>query len=53
MSSRRDYSDYLRDMIHGYFLVDVEIVWKTVKEDLPPLVETLEKIVSDPAAGQE
>lgn len=40
-------------IVHGYFLVDVEIVWKTVKEDLPPLVEALEKMVSGPAAGQE
>ncbi len=28
----------MRDkMIHGYFGVDVEILWKTIKEDVPPL----------------
>ena len=32
-------------LIHGYFDVDLDIVWQTVKNDLPPLVKTLEKII--------
>jgi uncharacterized protein with HEPN domain len=31
-------------LIHGYFDVDLDIVWDTVKSDLPPLVEKLRKI---------
>ena len=31
-------------LIHGYFDVDVEIVWKTVSEDLPQLAEKLRHI---------
>ena len=31
-------------LIHGYFDVDVEIVWKTVSEDLPQLAENLRRI---------
>ncbi|MCX9013086.1 MAG: DUF86 domain-containing protein [Candidatus Methanoperedens sp.] len=32
-------------MIHEYDDVDLVIVWETVKNDLPPLVESLEKIL--------
>ena len=31
-------------LIYGYFEVNLDMVWKTVKEDLPPLIETLEKL---------
>lgn len=31
-------------LIHGYFSVDLEIVWNTVKQDLPAFKEILEKI---------
>ena len=33
-------------LIHAYFDVDLDRVWDTVKEDLPPLVAGLEKIIS-------
>lgn len=32
-------------LIHAYFDVDIDRVWDTVKEDLPPLIVQLEKIV--------
>jgi uncharacterized protein with HEPN domain len=31
-------------LIHEYFGVDVDVVWKTITEDLPPLRKQLEKI---------
>ena|SRR3989344_6548974 len=31
-------------LIHEYFGVDVDVVWKTITEDLPPLYKQLEKI---------
>ena len=31
-------------LIHGYFSVDPEIVWDTVRSDLPPLLKKLEDI---------
>ena len=38
----------MRDrLIHGYFDINLEVVWKTVTEDLPPLILQLAKIVSD------
>jgi uncharacterized protein with HEPN domain len=36
----------MRDrLIHGYYDVDLDIVWETVTEDLPGLVEKLEQIL--------
>jgi uncharacterized protein with HEPN domain len=36
----------IRDrLIHGYFDVNLDVVWETVTEDLPPLITDLEKIL--------
>ncbi len=32
-------------LIHAYFDINLDILWKTVIEDLPPLISELEKIV--------
>ena len=32
-------------LIHGYFDINLDIVWDTVLEDIPPLVADLEKII--------
>jgi uncharacterized protein with HEPN domain len=32
-------------LIHGYDIVDHDIVWNTVSEDLPPLIAELERIL--------
>lgn len=32
---------------HGYFNVDLEIVWKTIYSDLPRLYQQIQKIVED------
>jgi uncharacterized protein with HEPN domain len=38
----------MRDrLIHGYFDVNLDVVWETVTEDLPSLVAQLETIVID------
>ena len=31
-------------LIHAYFDIEAEVVWSTVKEDLPALVEKLEEL---------
>ena len=42
----------MRDrVIHGYDTVDLEMVWKTVKEDLPPLRQKMETILSEEDTG--
>ncbi len=38
----------MRDrLIHAYFDVNLDVVWETVTEDLPPLIAKLEKILPD------
>jgi uncharacterized protein with HEPN domain len=32
-------------LIHAYFDVDLDIVWKTVNEELPPLIAELEPVL--------
>ena len=36
----------MRDrLIHGYFDINLDVVWQSVTEDLPPLIAQMEKIV--------
>jgi len=38
----------MRDkLIHAYFGVDVETLWKAVKENIPPLKQAIQKILKD------
>lgn len=32
-------------MIHEYFVIDLDIVWKTVREDLPQLKEQVRELL--------
>ena len=34
-------------LIHGYDTLDYEVIWHTVTQDLPPLIEELKKILND------
>ena len=31
-------------LVHGYFDIDLDIVWQTIKEDIPDLLEKVENI---------
>lgn len=37
-------------LIHGYFNIDLDVVWETVTGELPKILTFLEKIVSKTAA---
>jgi len=38
----------MRDkVIHGYFGVDAEVVWRTVHEDLPPLRKAISALLAE------
>ena len=41
----KDVIDMRHRLVHGYFDIDYQIVWKTVVEDLPSLISMLEPIV--------
>lgn len=32
-------------LIHGYFDIDLDILWQTIKKDIPPLVTRLEAAI--------
>ena len=34
-------------LIHAYFDVDYDIVWKTINDDLPPFYHQIKKIIAD------
>lgn len=34
-------------VVHGYFNVDLEVIWRTVQDDLPPLRASLARILAD------
>lgn len=36
-------------LVHGYDRIDYDRLWKVVKDEVPPLVETLNKIVGSAA----
>ena len=33
-------------LTHAYYDVDLDILWQTVKEDLPPLIQALERVLA-------
>jgi len=34
-------------LVHAYFDVDLDVVWTTVRHDLPPLVEALQAALEE------
>ena len=36
-------------LVHVYFEIDVDVVWQTVTEDLPPLITQLESVLGNKA----
>lgn len=43
----------MRDkLVHGYFGVNLEVVWKTIHEDLPPLISTLRALIKELQAAK-
>ena len=40
----REIIDMRNRLIHGYFDIDLDIVWKTIKDEIPPINEKLKKI---------
>ena len=42
---RRHHIQRRNRLIHGYDFVDIDILWQTISDDLPPLISFLERIV--------
>ncbi len=49
----RDVAGTRDKLIHGYFDVDLEIVWRSLLEDLPPLRKTVARMLEDQKTPSE
>jgi len=43
----QDIKDFRNLLIHEYFGVDLEIVWKVIKDDLPSLLGAIKEIIRE------
>jgi uncharacterized protein with HEPN domain len=41
----RDVSNMRNKLVHRYFGINLEVIWQTLKEDLPTLEDTLQEII--------
>lgn len=39
-------------LVHGYFAIDLDIVWAAIVKDLPPLESAIQTILEDLASGE-
>lgn len=46
----QDIKDFRNLLIHEYFGVDLEIVWKVIQEDLPGLMDAVGEFIRDAGA---
>ncbi|MEZ4668136.1 MAG: DUF86 domain-containing protein [Anaerolineae bacterium] len=46
----QDIADMRHRVIHGYFNIELDIVWNTVVGNIPPLIVALEAILRPPAS---
>jgi uncharacterized protein with HEPN domain len=42
-----DIIDFRHVLVHGYDVLDMQIVWDAVKRDVPPLIRQLESMLSE------
>jgi uncharacterized protein with HEPN domain len=53
----QDIKDFRNLLIHEYFGVDLEIVWKVIQDDLPGLMNSVKEMMKEaphyPIAGQK
>ena len=42
----QDMIDMRNILIHAYFGIDLETVWRTVQEDLPPLLDSISRMLA-------
>lgn len=43
----RSMSDFRNKLIHDYFGLDLEVIWKTATEDAPALLEKVESLIEE------
>lgn len=46
----QDIKDFRNLLVHEYFGVDLEIVWKVIQEDIPGLMDAVREFIKDAGA---
>lgn len=47
-----DMRDMRNVVAHAYFVVNLQVVWRTVQEDLPKLKQQIDQLLSQPPAAE-
>ena len=47
----RDAADMRNRLVHGYFDIDLDVVWSTATEDVPELIRLLERLLQAEGDG--
>jgi uncharacterized protein with HEPN domain len=34
-------------LVHAYFGINLDVIWQTVQQDLPPLIDSLERALQE------
>ena len=34
-------------LVHGYDSIDLDVLWDTIEDDLPPLIDELERVLDE------
>jgi uncharacterized protein with HEPN domain len=48
----REMIDMRHRMVHAYYDINLEILWRTVRNDLPPLIQILEQVPGLPTDAE-
>jgi uncharacterized protein with HEPN domain len=49
----REIIDMRHRLVHAYYDINMEILWRTICKDLPPLIQSLEQAVGPDAGSQD
>ena len=49
----RDIIDMRHHLVHAYYDINMEILWRTIAKDLPPLIQVLQQVAGPNLGGQD
>jgi len=49
----REMIDMRHRLVHAYYDINLNILWRTVRDDLPPLIQVLEQVIGPNLGNQD